>query len=77
MPYFTRIEVATGAVNGVNTVFQTSAPYIPGSVRVFLNGQLKREDFDDGWIELGYDKVALKIPPELGDSVQTYFRLFV
>lgn len=77
MPYFTRIEVPAGVVNGINAVFQTSLPYVPGSVRVFLNGQLKREDFADGWIELGYDKVALKIPPVPGDTVQTYFRCFV
>jgi len=45
-------------------------------VRVFLNGQLKREDFADGWIELGYDKVQLNLPPLAGDVVQAYFRVF-
>lgn len=63
-------------MNGVNNVFKTSVPYAPGSVRVFLNGQLKREDFADGWIELGYDKVQLNLPPLAGDVVQAYFRVF-
>jgi len=58
-------------------VFQTSHPYVPGSVRIFLNGQLKRADFADGWIELGYDKVQLALPPLVGDVVQAYFRLFL
>lgn len=77
MPFYTRIEVLGGGVNGVNNVFQTSSPYVPGSVRIFLNGQLKRADFADGWIELGYDKVQLALPPLVGDVVQAYFRLFV
>jgi hypothetical protein len=67
------LRVLTGSVDGVNVVFQTPYPYRPGSVRIFLDGQLKREDFDDGWIELGYDKVQLKIPPESGRVVQAYF----
>ena len=77
MPYMERIEVLSGAVNGLNNVFQTSQPYVPGSVRIFLNGQLKRADFADGWIELGYDKVQLALPPLAGDVVQAYFRLFL
>lgn len=64
----------TGLVDGVNTVFQTPVPYVPGSVRVFLNGQLKRSDLGDGWVELGYDKVQLNFAPEVSDVVQVYFR---
>jgi hypothetical protein len=67
------LRVLSGSVDGVNVVFQTPVPYRPGSVRVFVDGQLKREDFDDGWIELGYDKVQLKLAPFSGSVVQAYF----
>jgi hypothetical protein len=60
-----RFEVPSGAIDNVNTVFTLSRSYTPGTVAVFLNGQLKREDYDDGWIET--DPVAgvvtLKEPP--------------
>jgi len=77
MAQTSHIEVMAGAVNGVNVVFQTSAPYVPGSVRVFVNGQLKRADFADGWIELGYDKVRLALAPVVGDVLQAYFLVVV
>jgi hypothetical protein len=68
------IEIASGLVDGLNTVFQLAAPYISGSVEVFLNGQAKRQDYDDGWSELGGNKIQMKQPPELGDVVQVFYR---
>jgi hypothetical protein len=44
-------EVPSGVIDGVNTVYTVSVAYQPGSVAVFLNGQLKRQDLDDGWTE--------------------------
>lgn len=46
-----RFEVPAGAIDGVNKVFILSRSYTPGSVAAFLNGQLKREDYEDGWVE--------------------------
>jgi hypothetical protein len=46
-----RFEVPSGAIDNVNVTFTLSRSYTPGSVAVFLNGQLKRVDYDDGWIE--------------------------
>lgn len=46
-----RFEVPTGVIDGANVVFTVSTAYKPGSVAVFLNGQLKRRDLDDGWTE--------------------------
>lgn len=68
------IEPATGTVDGLNTVFQVSAPYVAGSVEVFLNGQAKRKDYDDGWLELGSNKIKMKQPPEAGDVIQVFYR---
>ncbi len=46
-----QFEVPTGVIDGANTVFTVSTAYQAGSVAVFLNGQLKRQDLDDGWTE--------------------------
>ena len=67
------IEPADGIVNGTNTIFRTSRCYIPGSLRVFLNGILIRRDLDDGWAELGDRKVELNEAPNTGDVVQLYY----
>ena len=66
-------EVALGTPNGVTTVFGTTAPYKPGSVQVFMNGALRRQDFQDGWIEIGSQQVKLKEAPRVGDTVQIYY----
>ena len=68
------IEIATGLIDGVNTVYQVSTSYVSGSVQVFLNGQAKRQDFADGWSELGGNKIKMAQPPEGGDVLQVYFR---
>jgi hypothetical protein len=68
------IEVAQGPVNGVNCDFYTSAPYIQGSTEVFLNGQAKRKDWEDGWMEMGARRVRLKQAPQTGDVVEVYYR---
>lgn len=61
-----RFEVALGVVDGVNVVFTTPTPYVGGSVAVFLNGQLKRADFMDGWVETNpsLGVVTLLMAPE-------------
>jgi len=69
----TIFRVLAGVVDGVNVNFETPAPYYPGSVRVFVDGQLKMQGFEDGWIELGYNRVQLLDPPEEGSTVQAYF----
>lgn len=74
MPQPSLIESAAGPVNGFNTVFLSSVAYVPGSVQVWLNGLLKRRDYDDGWIELGSNKIRLKEAPQVGDVVQVFYR---
>lgn len=73
-----RFEVAIGVSDGVNLLFYTPTPYLPGSVAVFLNGQLKRADFTDGWTEANpvTGEVALLIAPLGGvppDVVQIFY----
>lgn len=73
MPAQPRFEVPAGIINGSNRVFYTSVVYRPGSVMVFLNGQLKADLLDDGWFELGTNKVRLKEAPRTEDVLQFYY----
>lgn len=70
-----KFEVAAGAIDGVNVVFTVSAPYVALSTAVFLNGQLKRRDFGDGWVETApaTGVVTLIEPPIDGDVVQIFY----
>lgn len=70
-----RIEIASGAVDGVNRIFSTPDPYISGTLQIFVNGQLKRKDFDDGFDELvpSSGTFELKEAPVVEDVVQAYF----
>lgn len=68
------IELASGFVDGLNRDFYTSVSYVTGSIEVFLNGQAKRKDWADGWLEMGSNHVRLKQAPAPGDVVQVYFR---
>lgn len=58
-------ETPTGTIDGVNRVFHTSVPYIPGSLAVWHNGLLLVPDDDDGWTETdpGTGEFELKEAP--------------
>lgn len=68
-----RIESPTGAVNGVNKIYYVSADYVPGTVRVFINGQVKAPELEDGHTELGGRKINIKEAPRIGDVVRIYY----
>jgi len=76
LPHF---EVPTGAIDGVNVVFNVSQPYKPGTTAVFLNGLLLRADYPDGWVESdpATGEVTLKEPPRVTkitpDVVQVFY----
>jgi hypothetical protein len=67
------IEKADGDVDGVNRVFRVNSPYVPGSVRVFRNGQLETVTLQDGWVEIGSQKVRLHEAPKPGDVISCYY----
>jgi len=70
-------EVPVGAIDGVNRLFTVSLPYTPGSVAVFINGQLKRADYDDGWVETdpSTGQVTVNESP-IGGSVPEVVQIF-
>jgi hypothetical protein len=46
------IEIPSGSVNGTNTVFYVSLPYVAGSVRIWVGGMLlQHQDTTEGIIE--------------------------
>lgn len=67
------IEAAIGLVNGSNRLFLTQSPYIPRSLRVFLNGILGCRQLEEGWEELGGQRFVLYHPPKPPDVVQVYY----
>lgn len=68
-------EVPSGVVDSVNTLYVTSRPYRVGSLSVYLNGQLKRPAFDDGFLETSPSsgQFTMKEAPRVGDDVQVYY----
>lgn len=65
------IETAIGVIDSVNKIFSTSLDYTPGTTRVFLNGQLKDPNLDDGHTELGNKQIQLNEAPLMDfDEIQ-------
>jgi hypothetical protein len=70
-----RLEVPSGAVNGTNQAFTTSVPYTAGTLSVWINGQLKRQDLEDGWAETSPTTgvFTMGVAPKTGDIIQVFF----
>lgn len=60
-----RIEPASGAVDGVNRDFTVPTYYRAGSLVVFLNGQQLKRQLDNGWEETDptLGRFRMKVPP--------------
>lgn len=72
-----RFEALSGTVNGVNRVFTTSAAYTPGTVAVFLNGQLLKNPAGDPWVEqnptTGEIELAVDCTPVKDDQLAAFY----
>ena len=75
-----RFEVPSGTIDGINTVYTVSVPYVRDSTAVWLNGILLRRDLDDGWVESNPNtgEITLNEPPlSTGpclDVLQVFFK---
>lgn len=75
-----RHEIPTGSIDGVNTVFYVSQPYVVGSTAVFLNGVLMERTLDDGWDETdpSTGEITLKEAPRSSgacpDVIQVFYK---
>lgn len=62
-----RKRALTPDPDGIITDFSFPETYKAGTVSVWVNGQKKDPDLDDGYLELGGAVVQLKEPPLAGD----------
>jgi hypothetical protein len=71
-------EVPSGTIDGVNTVFTVSMAYGPGSIAVFINGQLMERNLDDGWFETdpSAGTVTLKEAPRSSGACPDVIQIF-
>lgn len=69
-----QLEEATGTIDGVNVDFTTSVAYYPGTLFAYLNGQLLRQDDDDGPVELGGVNVRMRKAPIADDTLHFWYR---
>lgn len=70
-----RLEVPTGLINGSNTTFFTSVAYQSGTLRGYHNGQLVRNDNDDGIIEVdpATGELETRIPYTNSDTLDVRY----
>lgn len=70
-----KFEAAIGVIDGVNTDFSTSSRYVTGSTAIFLNGQLLRSDYANGWTETDPENglFTMNEAPLAGDVVQVFY----
>lgn len=61
-------EIASGSVNGVNKVFNTLNPYVPGTLQVFRDGQLMTKDGD--YTETSSTSYTFATAPLIGSVIQ-------
>lgn len=61
--------------DGARVLFYTKAPYVPLTVRVFINGQLVDRDNDEySFSELGNGCIQLNKAPRLLDHLRIQYR---
>jgi len=69
------IKALTGAVDGVNKVFETPTRFVAGTLRVVWNGQVYEPDDDKwGWTETSDVLIELKQAPRTGDVIQAFYQ---
>ena len=76
MPILTDFETPVGVIDGTNTTFTISRPYVPGSVRLFWDGLIRLENNDDGIIETDPTTgiVDLREAPIVGDTLKIFYQ---
>lgn len=68
-------DVPAGAIDGVNKTYTLPVPYIASTLVVFVNGQLRKQDLPDGWLETSPSTGVLDLKEALlpGDVIQVYY----
>lgn len=61
-------ETPSGTIDGSNATFTTTAAFVPGQVRVFINGIAQRAGTD--FTTSGTQTILLTSSPQVGDFIQ-------
>jgi hypothetical protein len=71
--------VLAGMIDGSNTTFTTSVPYMTGTLQVYLNGQLQTQGSSEDWAETtpGSGTFDFAVAPESGDEITVYYAMGV
>lgn len=68
------IELLFGPIDGANQVFTTSAIYLPGTVKLVVNGQIfDKTDDNFGFSETGSNEITTNFIPVIGDVLQCFY----
>lgn len=70
----TQGDTLVGAIDGVNTDYQTTYAFNADTVQVYVNGRLKVRDWDDGFWTIAPNIVRLKEPLLDGDSLEIEYQ---
>lgn len=71
----TQGDTLIGAIDGVNTLYQTTYDFVNElHINIFVNGRLKIRDWDDGFTVVLPNKVILKEPLLVGDSLEVEYQ---
>lgn len=70
-----KMEDAIGETNDLNDLFETTIPYIQGSLKVFLNGVLARRQDQDGWAEVPPKKFRMHEVPKSQDKIRVVYKI--
>lgn len=66
-------ETPSGSVNGTNFQFQTSQPYVSGTLQVFLNGLAQSSFITE--TGAGSGVFELDTPPQTGDNIRVQYQV--
>jgi len=71
-----KVQLLTGAIDGVNTVFTAPDQFAPGSFRIIWNGVVyDPSDDDHGFAETGPNEITTTNPPLAGDVLQGFYQI--
>ena len=64
-----------GVINGINKTFTTLTRYVPGTLRLFWNGQsYEADDSRKGWTEIDDQTIETIKAPRPNDELQAFYQ---
>jgi len=73
---YPRIKEIVGLIDGFNQDFATVAPFVTGTLQIWHNGVLLRDDLDNGFTEVDPPNglFQMKLAPRAGDVLYSFYR---